>query len=97
LGAVVILAGCYKDNRFCPNGVCPSTPDGSELCTQSHDDCVCLESVCVDCTVDDERNCTVDKPQCGDDIRCRGCRANSECASDACLETGFCADTNQVV
>jgi hypothetical protein len=98
LVAAVFLAGCYKTNsNYCPDGVCP--PDAVQRCSESHDDCVCLQpdGVCVECTADDERNCTVDKPQCGTDNRCRGCRANSECASGACLENGACADANQVL
>jgi hypothetical protein len=99
LVAAVFLAGCYKTNsNYCPDdgGVCVDAP---ERCTQSQGECVCLQPdrVCVECTADDKHNCTVDKPQCGDDNRCRGCRANSECASDACLETGTCANASEVV
>jgi Right handed beta helix region len=92
--AILILAGCRFDLPANSGLI-----DAAERCTQSHDDCVCLQppGVCVECTADDEHNCTVDKPRCGADNRCRGCRANSECASDACLENGTCATATQVV
>jgi hypothetical protein len=86
------FAGC----EFNP----PDAPtDGAMSCTTSSDSCVCLSppGVCVQCTVDDERNCTGATPQCGDDNSCRGCRANDECASGACLEDGRCADAGQVI
>ena len=92
IAVVILVVGCRYDN---PSG----TGDSPQPCTKSDPSCVCLASqgVCVECTVDDERNCTPDKPQCGDDNRCRQCRANSECASDACLDTGACADASKVI
>ena len=98
VAVVLLFAGCTKDNpNYCDPAteVCPDPP----TCTESHDTCVCLQPdhVCVQCTVEDERNCSDDKPQCGDNHLCRGCRTDDECGSSACLETGACADPADVI
>ncbi len=85
----VLLAGCRFD-----------LPDPSGgPCTESNGMCVCLQpqGVCVECTVDDERNCGGATPQCGNDNRCRACRTNDDCDSGACLEDGACANADEVV
>jgi len=88
--AVIFLAGCGSNP--------PAVPDDAPVsCTESGPGCVCLDMVCVECTVDDERNCGNTRPQCGDDNVCRACRSNDECDSGACLEDGSCANTNQVI
>lgn len=97
VGVVLLFAGCYKDNpNFCDPALdkCPEQP-----CTESVGSCVCLQpdGVCVQCTAGDTRNCTEDKPACGDDHLCRGCRADDECESSACLEDGRCADPATVI
>jgi len=90
--AALLLAGCTKENPY-------YNPDSAPMmCTESHDDCVCLDKVCVECTVTDERNCSGTTPQCGDNNRCRGCRIDDDCNdSKACLEDGRCADKSQVI
>jgi hypothetical protein len=92
--AILLVAGCRFDLPANSGLI-----DAPERCTRSQGDCVCLQpqGFCVECTADEEQNCTVDKPQCGNDNRCRGCRNNSECASGACLENGACADASQVI
>jgi hypothetical protein len=96
----LLLAGCNKDNpNFCDPAkqMCPDM--APRPCTESTDSCVCMTppGICVECTATDERNCAGTKPACGGDNRCRACRANDECASDACLETGACAMASQVI
>lgn len=96
------LGGCYKDN---PN-YCPGAPDNNCFgdagpdairCTLSSTECICHQGFCVQCTAEDEHNCTGTTPQCGSDNRCRGCIANDDCGSGACLEDGACADAGRVV
>jgi hypothetical protein len=90
--AATIIAGCRFD--------LPDTAsDGPRSCTASDSSCVCLNppGVCVECTAADERNCSGTKAQCGADNRCRACRANDECDSGACLETGACAMASQII
>ncbi len=91
----LLLIGCYRDNpnHRCDGGTC------GDPCTESNGTCVCLmpDRVCVECTADDERNCSGTTPQCGNDNRCRACRTNDDCGSGACLEDGACADANRVV
>ncbi|HWO20350.1 MAG TPA: hypothetical protein VNO30_16390, partial [Kofleriaceae bacterium] len=89
--AVIFVVGC---------GSGPSTVPGDDdpgVCTESSPDCICLDGVCVECTVDDEHNCTSTRPQCGTDNVCHACRSNDECDSGACLEDGSCAAAAQVI
>jgi len=37
------------------------------------------------------------RPVCGDDGRCRGCRANTECATSACEDSGECTVPSRIV
>jgi hypothetical protein len=87
---VLLLAGCTKTNP-------DYHKDGGVACTESHDTCVCLDEICVQCTDQDKHNCAGAKPACGADNTCHACLANKDCDSDACLEDGRCADTSQVV
>jgi hypothetical protein len=96
----LLLAGCTKSNpNFCDPAkeMCPDM--APKPCTASDSSCVCMNppGVCVECTTTDERNCGGTKPQCGSDNRCRACRANDECDSGACLETGACAMPTQII
>ena len=88
--ALIFVAGCGSNP--------PAVPDGAPVpCTESGPGCVCVDQVCVECTVDDERNCGGTRPQCGADNVCRACLSNDECDSGACLEDGSCANANQVI
>ncbi len=86
----VLLGGCRFD---LPAGASDGT------CTTSRDDCVCLNppGICVECTIDDTRNCSVAEPACESDNQCRGCVSNEECGTGACIEDGTCASPNQVI
>ncbi len=88
---ILLLIGCHKDN--------PNYGDGGVRCDESNGMCVCLQpqGVCVECTADDERNCSGTTPQCGNDNRCRACRTNDDCDSGACLEDGSCASADEVI
>jgi hypothetical protein len=89
---ILLLIGCHKDNpNYCDGGNCGGP------CTESNGTCVCLAKTCVECTADDERNCSGTTPQCGNDNRCRACRANDDCDSGACLEDGSCASPDEVI
>lgn len=91
LVVILLLIGCHKDN--------PNHGDGGMSCTESSGMCVCLKppGVCVECTADDERNCSGTTPACGNDNRCRACRTNDDCDSGACLEDGSCESADKVV
>jgi hypothetical protein len=91
LVVILLLIGCHKDN--------PNHGDGGMSCTESSGMCVCLKptGVCVECTAEDERNCSGTTPQCGNDNRCRACRTNDDCDSGACMEDGSCASADKVV
>ena len=98
LVVALLLVGCTKPNpNFCEGPDCPDGPP--KTCTVSEGTCVCLTppGICVQCTNDDEHNCGGTKPQCGDDNRCRACRANDDCDSGACLEDGACASADQII
>jgi hypothetical protein len=88
---ILLTIGCHKDN--------PNHGDGGVSCTESDWMCVCLKppGVCVECTADDERNCSGTTPQCGNDNRCRACRTNDDCDSGACMEDGSCASADRVI
>lgn len=89
--AILLLVGCTKPNpNYCAGSDCPT-------CTESNGTCVCLDSMCVECTADDKRNCGGTTPQCGADNQCRACRANSDCDSGACLEDGSCAAADDII
>lgn len=106
--ALVALASCiYKDDPYyCPganpNNNCAEIDagtDGPKACTSSSDcaapTSVCdLEgsSTCVQCTPSEDDACQGSTPVCGSERSCRGCIAHDECASNACLPDGSCAD-----
>jgi Right handed beta helix region len=89
--AVIFVVGCGSGS-----GTGPGDDDPVE-CTDSSTGCVCLNNVCVECTVEDESNCSGTRPQCGADNVCRACRSNDECDSGACLEDGSCAAAAQII
>jgi len=98
VAVVLLFAGCTKENPYYCD---PAMPEMCQAptCTESTDECVCLkpDNVCVQCTADDKRNCSDDKPACGENHVCRGCRADDDCSSSACIEDGRCADAANVV
>jgi hypothetical protein len=53
--------------------------------------------VCAQCTATDASACSGSTPVCGMDETCRGCAADSECASMTCLPDGACADAAGVL
>ena len=108
--AMIVVAGCHKDNNFCPG----ANPDNScaeidakvangcssnATCTAPKVVCDLAGSkTCVQCVVpDDTSACTATSPVCGGDHTCRGCTAHTDCPlSDVCLPDGSCADSNVV-
>ena len=108
--AMIVVAGCHKDNNFCPG----ANPDNScaeidakvangcssnATCTAPKAVCDLAGSkTCVQCVApDDTSACTATSPVCGGDHACRGCTAHTDCPlSDVCLPDGSCADTNVV-
>ncbi|HWU88758.1 MAG TPA: right-handed parallel beta-helix repeat-containing protein [Kofleriaceae bacterium] len=91
VAAVLLFAGCQKDNPF--------YGDGAVRCSESSAGCVCLkpEGICVQCTAEEKQSCTGATPACGDDHMCRGCIKDDECSSNVCLEDGTCADAVNVI
>ena len=108
--AMIVVAGCHKDNNYCPG----ANPDNScaEIDAKVADGCssnatctapkaVCDlagSKTCVQCVApDDTSACTATSPVCGNDHTCRGCTAHTDCpVSDVCLPDGSCADTSVV-
>src|SRR5690349_8681041 len=54
--------------------------------------CDIPRAMCVACNPGDVGSCGGAAPVCGSDERCRGCTADTECASQTCLPDGACAD-----
>lgn len=101
---LLLFAACNRTNEnYCPDEMdnhCKYRVDAAKMCTASMEGCVCLmpENICVECTVEDKRNCTEQtKPACGEDHRCRECRSNDECGAGACLEDGRCSSEAAVL
>jgi len=91
---------CAKNGADDPEHCPPIDAPGVTTCT-SNDDCegtpstlVCNTGTqtCVECNVTSAQTsaCTVLEPVCGGDDACRGCRAHTECPSEACLPDGSC-------
>lgn len=107
-GAALAGSCLYADDPYYCEGM-PNDYCQDHSCTSSEqcdgDTSVCdLESsgpgattgLCVQCTASDAHACTGAAPICGDDHRCRGCAAHTDCASAACLPDGACGDDESV-
>src|SRR5262249_9086238 len=70
--------------------------DDNEQCAYPTPVCDIFRSMCVPCTSADLGSCAGTTPVCGDE-RCRGCVADSECASQTCLPDGACASPLDVL
>ncbi len=110
VAAAWAAAGC-KNSNYCegnPDNDCRSSwdgggPDESTGCTTSAQCaaptpvCAVGSATCVQCTTDEAAACMGTTPLCDDgDHVCRGCEAHAECASQACLPDGSCADASTV-
>jgi Right handed beta helix region len=73
-------------------GECTSSAN----CAASTPVCLVSEETCVECTAEEAARCTGTTPVCADDHTCTGCRAHADCASQACLPDGRCADEAEV-
>lgn len=58
--------------------------------------CELSSGACVQCTATNDAACTGTSPVCGNEHACRACQAHSECATNACLPDGSCADEASV-
>jgi hypothetical protein len=102
IGLVVVVVGCYSPT-LAPNVPCSDTLQcpGDQICDTQQVPPLCVDSLpdgdagvdspdpgvisCVDST-----GCPAEVPVCEDQI-CRGCLADTECASDVCHElAGTC-------
>jgi hypothetical protein len=102
--AIAALTACNNSN-YCPGNPhddCRLDWDGGTRCT-SDDQCsgatpACdtAAMVCVQCTAANTSGCAATAPVCGSDNACHACRVHSECASNACLADGSCANEADV-
>lgn len=96
----------HPDDPACrevPGDAAP-LPDASPTCAGSAEcpgTLVCDPTTpggrCVLCTQEDRSNCSGSKPACSEDNICVGCAVDADCASDACLPEGSCADAADVL
>jgi len=102
VAGAIAVSGCYAPTPAtgvpCPDGVCPS----GQICDLGSQTCgfATVDAAPTD-GFGDASTCPTG---CGDTApiceagTCRACLADSECASDACLEyTGRCADETEVI
>lgn len=105
IAVLALAAGCSKDNPYycagnpddnCAldggNGDAPQACTSSDQCTGALGVCDTVNDVCVACTASETDSCTGATPVCSTENTCRGCTANTECASGACMPDGSCAD-----
>src|SRR5215475_11074925 len=83
----------HPDDTSCP----PIPIVDASLCTRN-EQCASPTPICdreggacVECTAAEASACSGTAPVCGADHACRGCAADSECASLTCLPDGACA------
>jgi hypothetical protein len=106
-----LLGACSKTNPYyCednPDHNCALDAavgaDGPMTCTEASD-CdearpVCDEAngACVACKGSDLGSCGGTTPACSATNECRACAANADCASNACMPDGSCADAANVL
>jgi len=91
-------ADCEAGAPFCPSlGLCAATCDTDAECPGfggNPIDQFCSNGGCVQCR--DGSDCAMDAPIC-DAGACRGCAADSECASGLCGSAGACVDAASIV
>lgn len=102
VAGAIAVSGCYAPTPAtgvpCPDGVCPS----GQTCDPGSQTCgfATIDAAPTDGFVDASScstGCGGTAPIC-EAGTCRACLADSECASDACLEyTGRCADETEVI
>lgn len=106
----MVVLGCRSNPNYCaganPNNNCSEIDAPIVTCTRSTE-CtaptpVCNLSggagkgTCVQCTTSEAASCMGATPVCSSDNTCRSCTAHSECASNACLPSGACAEGTDV-
>ncbi|HEU0029689.1 MAG TPA: right-handed parallel beta-helix repeat-containing protein [Kofleriaceae bacterium] len=103
IALTLLLAGCYGPT-FAPGTPCSATGDcpGDLVCDTSQSPPTCVESLPdggIEPACTDDSDCFDDAPICDLATRqCRGCVADSECASDICHELdGTCVDESLAV
>jgi Right handed beta helix region len=94
---LVGLGGCVEVKvRPAPEGGAPCQADAE--CAAETPVCdTASTGTCVQCLPDRAEACTGTTPACGSDSVCRACSAHADCASDACLPDGSCAEESAVV
>ncbi len=107
LGVITLTSCMERSELYCKKHpddpvYCQTQVDAPTSCS-SNAECATPTAVCdlgvmacVECTPADANACVGASPVCGDDRACRGCEAHDECASNACLPDGSCADTGTV-
>jgi Right handed beta helix region len=95
--SLLLLFGCVEvRHRAIPQQGTPC--ETAEQCPAEKAVCdVGGSGVCVECLPESANACSGNRPICGEDAACRGCQAHSDCASDACLPEGSCAEEDKVV
>lgn len=90
LSAMLLLAGCYTDNKNYNADARSCESGGSDSCPSAMP--FCVEEVCVQCTTTDASLCTGNTPICGVNGSCQACSSHAQCLdSKVCLPTGGCA------
>jgi hypothetical protein len=92
-------ADCEAGAPFCPSsGLCAATCDTDAECPgfggDAADKFCTVDGTCVACRMNSD--CDVAAPVC-DVGACRGCKVDSECASDVCGADGSCVDSSAIV
>lgn len=90
------LVGCRSilgiEELDVPPARCASSAD----CADPTPVCLMPEGTCVQCTAEEIGSCTGATPVCAADHTCVECRVHADCASQACLPEGRCADEAEV-